>query len=127
MSAKEYVKRISPPDFIDEVGFKTYKLRVRLNRYPESDWIGFFRESSEMKSTEVHPRIVEIDGDEITWTASEDKIPENIEWVDKYISQVNEKYNRLLGKNEEEQQKQEESEKQKQAKLDRLNEKYKDL
>lgn len=127
MSAEEYVKRISPPEFIEEVGFKTFKVRVKLNRDPESDWIELFREPSVTKSMEVHPRVVELNGDVITWTTSEDKVPENIEWLDNYIRQANDKYNRLLGKQEEEKQKREESEKQKQAKLDRLNEKYKNL
>lgn len=86
-----------------------------------------FKKPSEIKSMEVHPRAVQINGNEIAWNTSENKIKENVEWLDKYIKQANEKYDKLLAKREEEKRKLEERQTKEKEEPDRLNEKFKDL
>jgi hypothetical protein len=127
MCAEEHVKRISPPKFIEKVDFKKYRVKVKLNQVPEYDWIKLFRNPEVLQPMEVYPNIVEFNGNEITWITSEDKVKENIEWLDKYIEHANEKYAKLLAEREEEWRKAKEIEKQKQAELANLSDKYKDL
>jgi len=128
MCAQKYViKRISPPEFINKVQPDYYEVTVRLNQAPENDWIKLFREPSSYKVNEVYPKHLDINGDRITWRTIEMKVKSNVEELDNYIEQANEKYNRLLLDRENKQKKEEERQTKEKEELGKLSEKFKDL
>ena len=128
MSPIEYeIKRVGPPQILGKIAEDYFELKFELNQDPNYDWKGFFKVPSKWKDDEAHPRNVSFDGHYLLWNTSRSKIKDNIEWLEKYINQANEKYNAVLIKRETERKRKKETEKKTKAEIDRLNKELVDI
>jgi hypothetical protein len=123
-------KRIGAPKAIGKVDdFLT--VQVSLDGNPDWDWIECFKHPSTWTHNEAYPSRATVIGDTITFTSSESGIKANVEWMDKYIQQANDSYNRIMAERSAEEKGQQERareiERKRKEELDRINETLKDI
>jgi hypothetical protein len=94
-SEKAEFKRVGPPRVKakDANGFLT--VEISLNGYPDYIWVqDFFRYPLSNTASGVHPCSVFVERSTIFFVSFEPDIKANVEWMDKYIQQANDGYNR---------------------------------
>jgi hypothetical protein len=119
-------KRVGPPKVIAKAD-DTWTVQVSLNAKPDWDWKECFKHPSTFTTGEAYPGNVLVTENTITFTSSASRIKENIEWMDKYIQQANDIYNRILAERLAEEKRQQEMARKRKEELDRINETLKDI
>ena len=119
-------KRIGAPKAMAKTG-DTVKVQVSLNGEPDWDWTECFKHPSTFGTGEAHPASALVTGNTIMFISSASSIKENIEWMDKYIQQANDRYNRIMAERLAEEKKQQELVRKRKEELDRINETLKDI
>jgi hypothetical protein len=119
-------KRVGAPKaIVKDADFLT--VQISLDGSPDYNWVDCFIHPSTYTPNEAHPSRATVVGDTITFTSSESRIKANLEWMDKYIQQANDCYNRRQAEQLAEQQRLLERERKRQEELNRINETLKDL
>jgi len=125
---KAEFKRIGPPRVKakDVNGFLT--VEISLNSYPDYIWVqDYFRHPLSNADSGLHPSSVFVEGSTIIFVSFESHIKTNDEWMDKYIQQANDNYNRKKAEQLLEEKNLLELERKRKDELDRINETLKDL
>jgi hypothetical protein len=127
MSARNVAfKRIGAPKAIAKVD-DVLTVQVSLDGNPDWDWIECFKHPSTYTPNEAHPSRATVVGGTITFTSSQSGIKVNVEWMDKYIQQANDCYNRIMAERLAEEKRQQEIERKRKEELNRINETLKDI
>jgi hypothetical protein len=127
-SEKAEFKRVGPPmvKAKDVNGFLT--VEISLNGYPDYIWVqDYFRNPLSKTASGVHPSSVFVERSTIIFVSFESDIKANVEWMDKYIQQANDGYNRKKAEQLLEEKNLLELERKRKEELDRINETLKDL
>jgi hypothetical protein len=125
---KAEFKRVGPPRVKakDANGFLT--VEISLNGYPDYIWVqDFFKSPPSSTSAGVHPSSAYVDKSTIIFVSFESDIKANVEWMDKYVQQANDGYNRKKAEQLLEEKSLLELQRKRKEELDRINETLKDL
>ena len=104
-----------------------FNIQITLNIDPDAEWQECFKHPAQYKLNEAHPSRAIIAGNTIYFPSSEDHFKDNIEWMDKYISQANECYRRKMVEKEEKIRREEEKQRKQKEEIERINEKLRNL
>ena len=125
---KAEFKRVGPPRVKakDVNGFLT--VEISLNGYPDYIWVqDYFRHPLFNAASGVHPSSVFVESSTIIFVSFESDFKANVEWMDKYIQQANDGYNRKRAEELLEEKNLLELERKRKEELERINETLKDL
>ena len=92
---KAEFKRVGPPRVKAKDVNGLLTVEITLNGYPDYIWVqDYFRHPLSNAASGVHPSSVFVENSTIIFVSFESDIKANVEWMDKYIQQANDGYNR---------------------------------
>jgi hypothetical protein len=119
--------RVGSPKVTAKITDDFFTVEITLNGNPDLTWEDCFKHSIEFKPNEAHPSRALVVMNKITFQSSESNVKTNVEWMDKYIQQANNCYNRKKSEQLAFQNKALEQERKRQEEIDRINESLKGL
>ncbi len=96
------------------------EINIKLSHQPEYEWEEFVKNPTEWS---IKPRTITFLGNSIVITCEEEKIEKTLEWMDKYITQANIAYDKLIQEKERKRKEMEAKKEQKIKEIQKLNEK----
>jgi len=124
---KAEFKRVGPPVASQGTHYAFLNIKITLNAKPSADWIECFKNPATFIPDEAHPAKATVKGNYITFTSFRGNIRTNVLWMDKYVQQANECYNKMSDMYNAEVKSQREKTKQEQKEIDEINESLQDL
>ncbi|MGA2683253.1 MAG: hypothetical protein ABSF44_15815 [Candidatus Bathyarchaeia archaeon] len=120
-------KRVGPPMVTAKIGDDYFVVEITLDGTPDSTWIDCFKHPTNYKSNEAHPSRTTVSLGKITFSSSKSNIETNVEWMDKYIHQANDCYEKKMSEQIAFQNRVLDQAKKQQEEIDKINQSLKDL
>lgn len=120
------IKRVGSPRAIDAKD-EAITVSVPLNGPPSPEWVHFFREFPSEYTSMSHPKLIDIEGNELVFTSDERYFADWVRLIDRWISDANRHYTEYLQTLRRKQERHEELERERQRRIQEVTEKLRGL